>query len=161
MLPWCLSCLFKKKKKKTRLQCRRPGFNSWVRKIPWRRTWQPTPVFLPGKSHGQRSLAGYSPRGDKESDTTERLTLSHFLICRMWLLIDRMDCIPNAYLLGKGMGWHAVTGGEQQRTCCPPAYLLSLLFPRSRSISHFPSQYRLREPRLCRGTSDYHTYPPY
>ena len=34
---------------------------SWVRKIPWRREWQPTPVFLPGKSHGQRSLAGYSP----------------------------------------------------------------------------------------------------
>ena len=42
-------------------------------KIPWRRKWQPTPVFLPGQSHGQRSLAGYSPRGRKESDTTERL----------------------------------------------------------------------------------------
>ena len=40
---------------------RRSGFNSWVRKIPWRRKWQPTPVFLPGKSHGQRSLAGYRP----------------------------------------------------------------------------------------------------
>ena len=41
---------------------------------PLRRAWQPTLVFLPGKSHGQRSLAGYSPRGRKESDTTERLT---------------------------------------------------------------------------------------
>ena len=40
---------------------RRPGFDSWVEKIPWRRKWQPTPVFLPGESHGQRSLAGYSP----------------------------------------------------------------------------------------------------
>ena len=40
--------------------------------------WQPTPVFLPGESHGQMSLVGYSPRGRKESDTTERLTLSHF-----------------------------------------------------------------------------------
>ena len=61
------------------LQCRRPGFNPWVRKIPWRRKWQPTPVFLPGKSHGQRSLAGYSPWGRKESDTIEWLTLSiHF-----------------------------------------------------------------------------------
>ena len=39
----------------------------------WRRKWQPTPVFLPGESHGQRSLVGYSPRGCKESDTTERL----------------------------------------------------------------------------------------
>ena len=44
---------------------------SWVRKIPWRRAWQPTPVFLPGESHGQRSLEGWSPWGHKESDTTE------------------------------------------------------------------------------------------
>ena len=42
-----------------------------VGKIPWWRAWQPTPVFLPGKSRGQRSLVGYSPRGRKESDTTE------------------------------------------------------------------------------------------
>jgi len=47
------------------LQCRRPRFDPWVRKIPWRRKWQPTPVFLPGESHGQRSLVGYSPRGHK------------------------------------------------------------------------------------------------
>ena len=40
---------------------------------PWRRKWQPTPVLLPGESHGRRSLVGYSPRGGKESDTTERL----------------------------------------------------------------------------------------
>ena len=58
------------------LQCGRPGFNPWVGKIPWRRKWQPIPVFLPGKFHGQRSLAGYSPWGRKESDTTERLHLS-------------------------------------------------------------------------------------
>ena len=43
----------------------------WFRKIPWRRAWQPTPVFLPGESHRQRSLAGYSAWGCKESDTTE------------------------------------------------------------------------------------------
>ena len=42
------------------LQCMRPGFYSWVRKIPWRRNWQPTPVFLPGEFQGQRILAGYS-----------------------------------------------------------------------------------------------------
>ena len=42
---------------------RRQEFNPWVRKIPWRREWQPTSVFLPGKSRGQRSLAGYSPWG--------------------------------------------------------------------------------------------------
>ena len=47
----------------------------WVRKIFWRRAWQPTPVFLPGKSHGQRSLTGCSPWGHKESDTTKQLKL--------------------------------------------------------------------------------------
>ena len=46
-------------------------FDPWVRKIPWRRKWQPTPVFLPGKSHGQRNLKGYSPWSRKESDTIE------------------------------------------------------------------------------------------
>ena len=46
-------------------QCSRRGFNLWIRNIPWRRKWQPTPVFFPGKSHGQRSLVGYSPWGQK------------------------------------------------------------------------------------------------
>ena len=62
--PWGL------RSKESTCQSRRCGFNSWDGKIPWRRKWQPTPVFLPGKSHGQRSLAGYSARGYKESDTT-------------------------------------------------------------------------------------------
>ena len=53
----------------------RPGFDPWVRKIPWRRVWQPTPVFLPGESHGQNSLVGYSPWGCKELNTTEQLTV--------------------------------------------------------------------------------------
>ena len=44
-------------------------------KIPWRRAWQPTPVFLPGESHGQRSLEGYSPRSHKESDMIEQLSM--------------------------------------------------------------------------------------
>ena len=50
---------------------KRPGFDPWVGKIPWRRAWKPTPVFLPGESPGQKSLEGYSPWGCKESDTTE------------------------------------------------------------------------------------------
>ena len=55
-------------------QCRRykrHGFDPWVGKLPWRRKWQPTPVFLPGKSHGQRSLAGCSPWGHEELDVIE------------------------------------------------------------------------------------------
>ena len=51
----------------------RPVFDPWVGKIPWRRKWQPTSVFLPGKSHGPWSLVGYCSWGRKESDTTERL----------------------------------------------------------------------------------------
>ena len=52
-------------------RCERHGFNAWVGKISWRRAWQPTPVFWPGESHGQRSLGGYNPWGQKESDTTK------------------------------------------------------------------------------------------
>ena len=59
------------------MQCRRHGFEHWVGKIPWRRKWQPTPVFLPGKFHGQRSLAGYSLWGCKELNMTERLNYHH------------------------------------------------------------------------------------
>ena len=62
--------------KRIRLQCGRPGFDPWVGTIPWRRAWQPTPVFLPGEFQGQRSLTGYSPWGCKESDTTEH-TCTH------------------------------------------------------------------------------------
>ena len=53
------------------LPSRRLMFNPWVGMIPWKREWQPTPVFLPGQSHGQRNLASYSPQGRKESDMTE------------------------------------------------------------------------------------------
>ena len=53
-----------------------------VGKIPWRRKWQPTPACMLGKSHGLRSLGGYSPWGHKESDTTERLQLSSALVLR-------------------------------------------------------------------------------
>ena len=65
-LPWWLSG------KESTCQCRRCGFHPQVRKLSWRRKRQPTPVFLLGKSHGQRSLVGYSPWGRKESDTTEQ-----------------------------------------------------------------------------------------
>ena len=58
----------------------RPGFDPWVRKIPWRKEWQPTPVFLPGEFHGQRSLLGYSPWSCKEFDMTEWLWFSYPLI---------------------------------------------------------------------------------
>ena len=55
---------------------KRGRFDLWVGRISWSRKWQPAPIFLPGKSHGQRSLAAYSPRGHKESDMTEQLSPS-------------------------------------------------------------------------------------
>ena len=63
--------------KKPPCQCRRrkrrkrsnPGLDPWVGKIPWRRAWQSTPVLLPGETHGQRSLVGYSAQGRTESET--------------------------------------------------------------------------------------------
>ena len=61
-------------------QCRRHrkgSFDPWVGKIPMKKAWQPTPVFLPGKFHGQRSLVGYSPWDHKGSDMTEWLTYTH------------------------------------------------------------------------------------
>ena len=64
-------------------RCRRHGFDPWVRKIPWRRKWQPTPVFLPRKFHGQRSLVGYSPWdcrvGHDLASGTHKLTYIYYL----------------------------------------------------------------------------------
>ena len=58
-LSWCLSV------KESNCQCRRCRFDPWVKKIPWRRKWQSTPLFLPWKFHGERSLVGYSPWNHK------------------------------------------------------------------------------------------------
>ena len=69
--------------KESTCQCRRHkrlGFDPWVRKIPWRRAWQPTPAFLPGESHGQRSLAGYILEGCKKLDMT-KVTCMHACAC--------------------------------------------------------------------------------
>ena len=59
----------------TRISRDIPRFDPWVRKIPWRREWHPTPVLLPGESHGESSLVGFSPWGHSESDRAKRLTL--------------------------------------------------------------------------------------
>ena len=76
------------------LQCRRPGFHPCIRKIPWKREGQPTPVSLPGESHEERSLEDHSPWGHKESNTTGWLTHTQgnckmhpfffFFGCTMW-----------------------------------------------------------------------------
>ena len=82
-LPWWLSG------KEPICQCRRHGFYPWVRKIPLRRKWQPTPVFLPEKSHRQRSLAGYTPwgceRGGRDLVSKQQLIINCFLAFEIFL----------------------------------------------------------------------------
>ena len=85
-------------------QCRRHGFDPWVRKIPWSRKWQPTLIFLPGKSHGQWSLAGYSPLGHREMDTLSIHTFN---------LIGRRE-LPSSYKLG-GIGGRSRRGRQRMR----------------------------------------------
>ena len=80
---------------KNPLQCWRPGFNPWVRKIPWRRSWQPTPVFLPGESSWTKEPGRLSPWSHKASDTTKQLSIQH----THWLLVltkkDSNRCLPH------------------------------------------------------------------
>ena len=90
-LPWWL------RRQSVCLQYGRPRFDPWVGKILWRRKWQPTPVPLPGKSHGQRRLVCYSPRGYKESDMTERLHFSNMTLLGHALYI-KVGCV----LMGRG-----------------------------------------------------------
>ena len=85
-------------------QCR-CGFHSWVfwtrvRKIPWRRKWQPTPVFLPRTSHQQRSPAGCSPLGHKELDVTEQLSMQRQPRKRWFSDITAHVSIKKSYPLG-------------------------------------------------------------
>ena len=85
---------------------------TWVQclvgKIPWRRKWQPTAVFLPGEFHGQRGLAGYSPRGRKESGMTEQLPLSLISLVRMSLSSNHVCSMSQDSLLFKQLFIHSL-----------------------------------------------------
>ena len=117
-LPWWLRW------KRLCLQCRRPRFNPSVGNIPWRREWQPTPVFLPGESHGQRSLVGYSPWCRKESNMTEQLTHFHSFL---YLLLKKKQQQPPYQVLLFMVG--TLSGGPPNSTswcshhCVSPAFL--------------------------------------
>ena len=105
-------------------------FDPWVGKIPWRRAWQPDPVFLPGESPGRRSLAGYSPSGCKEWDMTEATEQTRLL--NEWegthgnISTDRgpgpdrfeQDTPPG--LCGESRQWGRA-GGETHQGCCRKA----------------------------------------
>ena len=73
-------------------RCRRCGFSLWVGKIPWRRAWQPTPVFLPGECNGQRSLAGYRPSGCRAGCDWSDLVCMHHLF--YWIPLEHSSPTP-------------------------------------------------------------------
>ena len=76
-------------KESTYRSCRRHRFHPWVRKIPWRQKWWPIPVFLPGKSHGQRSLAGYSPWGHKSQTGPSDFHFTSLPFKNYWNIFDK------------------------------------------------------------------------
>ena len=95
---------------------RTPGFCPWVRKIPQRRAWQPTPVLLPGKSHGRRSLVGCSPWGHEELDTTEQLHFHFSLSCTGEGNGNPLQCSCLENPRDGAAWWAAVYGVSQSRT---------------------------------------------
>ena len=130
-LPWWLSG------KDSACQCRRCGFNTWDRKITWRRKWQHTPVFLPRKSHGQRSLVGYSP--DQFSSVQ---SLSHVrLSATPWITARQASLsITNAQSPLKLMSIESVMPPSHLILCCS----LLLLPPIPPSIRVFSNESTLR-----------------
>ena len=120
-------------------RCKRHGFHPWVWKIPWRRVWQPTPVFLSGEFHGQRSLAGYSLWRHKESDMTEHpwMVLHSVLVAQSCLtLCDSMDCrLPCSSVHGilhvRILEWVAISfsrGSTQPRDQTQVSHIAGVLF---------------------------------
>ena len=93
---------------------RRCRFDPWVRKIPWRRKWQPTPVFLPEKSHEQRSLVGYSPWGHKEADLTKhaRPPKAKLIFIRLTFIAEKA-LAPHSSTLAWRIPWTEEPSGLQ------------------------------------------------
>ena len=130
------------------------SIDPWDGMIPWRRKWQPTPIFLPGKSHGQRSLQGYSPWGSKTSDTTELQQSQHAV---QSLHPECSDGKHRDHILLSGAGSDGEDGRGRGRDTsltklcifkaisqclkikCNQQYLIKLLFPQE-SSTYFPAE---------------------
>ena len=109
-------------------QYRRHGLDPWMQKSPWKRACQPTPVFLQGKSHRQRSLKGYSPWGHKESDTTEHRA---YATC-MQLTLPSPD-YPCRQNVQEQCGGRGSRGSNRDTLLCIPPPVPPHTFPSSRS----------------------------
>ena len=125
--------------KESACQCRRGRFNLWVGKIPWRRKWQPTPVILPGKSHGQRSLTDYIPWGRKrvgyslateQQHSSEPCSRVSCTYCAKRAGLKKVTCaFLGAFLLFSQCFLHIVTFGEVTDFYFLTTYLCTLLVP--------------------------------
>ena len=136
----------------------RPEFDPWVGKIPWRRKWQPTPVFLPEKSHRQRSLAVYSPWGCKEVDTTQWL---HYV--QMWELDHKKRWVPKNWcfrivVLEKTLRvpWTAKRSNQSSLKEISPEYSLEGLMLRLKlqNFDHLMQRVESLEKTLMLGKTD-------
>ena len=110
-------------------QCRihrRSGFHPWVGKIPWRRVWQLSPVFLPGESHGQSCLAGYSPWGHKKLNTLEAISMPAPLSRDMRVYFSAVCCW---WELEDGCFWRWKTHKNMWHSLrfFPPIFLIVML----------------------------------
>ena len=128
----------KKKKKKPSCQCRRhktPKFDPWIGKVPWRKAWQHTPVFLPGEFHGQKRLTGYSPWGLKEmaanEPTSQARQRSHDPGHQVAVLFSRVQYISSCLTLGLGLNLQRYFRSSTSYFLCPVTgcFFLLLLFP--------------------------------
>ena len=114
-------------------RCRQCRFGPWEGKIPWMRKWQPTPVLFPGKSHGQRSLTGYSPWGHRESDTTEQLNtqitwkFSLKLTVAMEAKVKIAQSVMSNFLQPYGL--YSPWNSQGQNTGVGSLFLLQGIFP--------------------------------
>ena len=135
-------------------QCRRCRFDPWVGKIPCWRKWQPTPVFFARKSHRQRSLAGHSPWGRKESDTTEQLNNNSLLLPwkNNWTGFKETLCVfvYNSRIMES-------KGFRSRKTLpCNPLFLRGVHWPAASHVEAVPQSDCLRRGGLVEKLYVYH-----
>jgi len=113
-------------------QFRRLEFNPWVRKSPWRRKWQLTPVFLPGESHGWRSLAGYSPYGHRVGHDW---VTKHKLSTKLWGLVQHHQKLTGSYSNKQYFFYSPPTGLGVSALCAVIGRAISLIQHLSQSVA--------------------------
>ena len=129
------------------LLCGGPGFDPWVGKIPWRRKWQSIPVFLPAKSHGQRSLAGH-----KKLDTTERLGCTCATVCSHVCTYTHIHTCTHTYIC---IYKHIHVHTDRRVRVCIYIYTCMHIHMRAHTLSSGQSSQEAFSSRLPRALSQH------